>query len=132
MPENHLVFVYGTLKQGFSNHYYLSGSKFLGTGRTKEKYAMYVSGIPFVIMSEPISPIQGELYQVDDITLAKLDSLEGHPGWYRREKVDVCLYDDCSQDNVRQAWIYFCDDRSGTLIPSGIFVDRRHSKAYPV
>ncbi len=119
MPEKNLVFVYGTLKQGFSNHRYLAGSKFLGTGRTVERYAMYASGIPFVVMTEPISEIHGELYEVDDFTLETLDDLEGHPDFYRREQAEICL-DDGSQPDIK-AWIFFSENNSGTLVPSGIF-----------
>jgi gamma-glutamylaminecyclotransferase len=119
MPENNLVFVYGTLKQGFSNDRYLSGSKFLGTGWTVNKYAMYSDGLPFVIMTEPVSQIQGELYQVDDITLDLLDDIEGHPNWYRREQVEICLDD--GNYSITKAWVYFNKNNTGTLVPSGIF-----------
>jgi gamma-glutamylaminecyclotransferase len=54
MCEENLVFVYGTLQQGFSNHRYLAGSKFLGRARTEKKYALYSAGLPFVIMTEPV------------------------------------------------------------------------------
>ena len=119
MPEKNLLFIYGTLKQGFSNHRYLAGSKFLGTARTQEKYAMYSDGLPFVIMTEPVSQIQGELYQVDDITLDLLDDIEGHPNWYRREQVEICLDD--GNYSITKAWVYFNKDNTGTLVPSGIF-----------
>ena len=38
-----LVFVYGTLKQGFSNHGLLKQSKLIGVAQTKEKFVMYSS-----------------------------------------------------------------------------------------
>jgi gamma-glutamylaminecyclotransferase len=119
MPEKNLVFVYGTLKQGFSNNRYLSGSKCLGAGRTREKYGMYSSGIPFVVMTEPISEIYGELYQVDDFTLETLDDLEGHPDWYRREQVEICLDD--GNHSIVKGWVYFNENPGGTLVPSGVF-----------
>ncbi len=119
MSNQHLLFTYGTLQREFSNHRYLAGSKFLGTGRTKEKYALYCDGLPFLILNEPVSQIQGELYQVDDITLDLLDDLEGHPNWYRREQAEICL-DDGSQPDIK-AWIFFSENNSGTLVPSGIF-----------
>lgn len=87
---------------------------------TRNKYAMYVSGIPFVIVSEPVSQISGELYEVDDQTLDKLDALEGHPNWYKREQVEICLDNNFSQSTVL-AWIYFNEDDSGTLVPSGCY-----------
>ena len=73
------VFVYRTLKRGFHNHHFLAGAKFLGTGRTKEKYAMYAEGgIPFVVQGEQVSFIHGELYVVDKMCLRNLDRLEVH------------------------------------------------------
>ena len=125
MCEENLVFVYGTLQQGFSNHRYLAGSKFLGTGLTKEKFALYSDGLPFLIMAESISEIHGELYQVDDLTLQILDDLEGHPDWYRRGMVEICL-DDYSSQSVLDAWVYFSlNSGGGKLIPSGIFSSNR-------
>ena len=48
--EHNLVAVYGTLKKGFSNYYnYLSGTKHIGNGRTKEKYPLIVRGLPYLI-----------------------------------------------------------------------------------
>jgi gamma-glutamylaminecyclotransferase len=124
MSEKNLIFAYGTLKQGFSNNHYLSGSKFIGTGWTKQKYAMRISyGIPFIIMSEPLSQIYGELYQVDDFTLETLDDLEGHPNWYRREQVEIYLDD--GNHSIVKGWVYFNEDNSGTLVPSGIYTSNR-------
>ena len=87
----HLVFVYGTLKKGFSNHRLLASSELLGAAQTVKMYAMYSTGVPIVVKDESISPIFGELYRVDEVTLVYLDSLEGHPDWYRREEVEVLL-----------------------------------------
>ena len=124
MCEENLVFVYGTLKRGFSNNRYLAGSKFLGTARTKEKFALYSDGLPFLIMTESISEIHGELYQVDDLTLQILDDLEGHPDWYRREQVEICLDD--GNHSVMKAWVYFTlGTGGGKLIPSGIYTSNR-------
>jgi gamma-glutamylaminecyclotransferase len=114
---SHTLFVYGTLKRNFSNHHLLKDSKFLGTGRTKEKYAMYESGIPFVVKNEPVSSIYGELYQVDDATLQRLDRLEGHPDWYCREQVELIT----ATEQTVTAWIYFNPEKSGQLNKTGVF-----------
>jgi gamma-glutamylaminecyclotransferase len=70
-------------------------------------------------MTEPVSQIQGELYQIDDITLDLLDDIEGHPDWYRREQVEICLDD--GSHSIKKAWIYFNENPGGTLVPSGVF-----------
>ncbi len=114
----HLVFVYGTLKKGFGNHYLLENSKFIGRAKTKEKYKMTANGIPFVSKSKAVSHIIGEVYEVDDETLEKLDFLEDHPDWYKREKVKVVLED----GKELEAWLYFNEISEGEyLIPDGEF-----------
>lgn len=88
------VFVYGTLKKGFSNHYFLEDSKYLGIGKTIPKYQMYPCldyKYPFLIKSEPNNNIIGEVYEIDKITLIKLNILEGYPKLYLREEIEVEL-----------------------------------------
>lgn len=112
------VFVYGTLRKGYGNHVFLEGSKFLGKAKTKEKYTMYARGIPFV-SHEPMVEITGEVYEVDDFTLNRLDTLEGHPNWYIREKVPVILEDGTEVE----AWLYFNDVEGGDIVPTGDYED---------
>lgn len=114
----YILFVYGTLKRTFSNNYLLESAKYLGTGHTKNKFALYVSGIPFVIKNEQVSVIYGELYQVDELTLHRLDKLEGHPGWYCREETEIIPE---SSDQTITAWLYFYPKATGTLNPSGMY-----------
>jgi len=111
------LFVFGTLKRNFHNHHYLETSLFLGTGYTKNKYAMYSKGIPVVFSSNPISHIHGELYEVDPATLKQIDMLEGHPDWYCREQVEVMS----ETNQIITAWLYFYPIKKGRLIRSGIF-----------
>ena len=104
MKKNHIVFVYGTLQKGCSNHILLAGARFLGAASTEEDFVMRTlvdehgrRGIPFVGRDLPIGPVHGEVYAVDDRTLMHLDRLEGcipddpFGSWYRREKVPVRL-----------------------------------------
>jgi len=100
----HVVFVYGTLKRGFSNHFYLEGSEFLGEDFTKDRYFMSVfGGIPFVFRDSSESKskgfIKGEVYIVDGSVLCMLDELEGHPDEYKREIIDL--------KDFGKAWFYF-------------------------
>jgi gamma-glutamylaminecyclotransferase len=117
-----IVFVYGTLKNGFNNHHLLASSFFLGRAVTCRDYALYSSSIPFVIRDQPVSQIHGEAYGVSHQTLNKLDDLEGHPTWYRREQIPVCLYDEKSRkEKLLVAWIYFYPNPTGQLIQDGIY-----------
>ena len=123
MVDKYKVFVYGTLKRGFSNNRLLSGSKLLGKARTEGKFALYESGIPFVIEHEKVSQIAGEIYEVDKKTLSSLDRLEGHPAWYCRKMVDVSVdaKERHEKEKTMQAWIYFFPKKQGVLVKSGVF-----------
>ncbi|NCB43395.1 MAG: gamma-glutamylcyclotransferase [Clostridia bacterium] len=111
----HTLFVYGTLKQNCSNNHLLQTAKFLGEGRTQDNYAMYVQGIPYVLKIEQRYCIHGELYVIDNKTLRRLDALEGHPDWYRREQVAILDM----HNQVVTAWMYLYPDRVGKLNPDG-------------
>ncbi|MUM76341.1 gamma-glutamylcyclotransferase [Pseudodesulfovibrio sp. F-1] len=113
----HLVFVYGTLKRGFSNHFFLGRACFVGCGQTVERFALYVDEYPGVYPGEPVSRVQGEVYAVNEAMLARLDALEDHPTLYRREEVEVALDDGL----VVKAWIYFYPHRGGRLVEGGEF-----------
>ena len=91
--HTHLIFVYGTFEKGQWNHYLLNASQFIGIAKTKETIRTLCSGIPFLSRTKAISQVTGEVYAVDDATLSRLDQLEGHPDWYRREKDEVILHD---------------------------------------
>ena len=116
--------------QGFHNHGLLEGSVFVGRGRTKEKYAMFAAGVPFVNGNLPRTQILGEIYHVLTAeALRKLDRLEGHPDWYRRTPCKVELDD---AGGSVDAEIYFNNsvDDTGALfdvvhIASGDFRDAK-------
>jgi len=114
MKKQHLVFVYGTLRRVQSNHKLLGDAYCYGTGSTRDKYAMYISGsYPYVTSTEARYPITGELYDVDDDTLDKLDKMEGHPRYYIRREIVVVV-----EGIEHIAWMYFRDPH-GTLLPNG-------------
>jgi len=107
----HLVFVYGTLRHGECNHHLLSQAQWLGNHTTLPIYSLYDLGAyPAVI--EGHSAIIGEVYLVDEETLAQLDLLEDHPVTYRRELIETPF---------GQAWIYIYQDISqlDVIISSG-------------
>lgn len=109
------LFVYGTLKRGFSNNHLLNQAEFLGAAKTLGKYSLWVSGIPYVFKGEAVSYIHGELYHVDNLTLKIIDRLEGHPEWYRREEVKVVT----EKGETVTAWLYFYPEKRGKLVKAG-------------
>ena len=104
--ERNIVAVYGTLKKGFSNYYaHLSKSRHIGKGTTKDKYPLVVSGLPYLINNKGVGHnVEVDVFSVDNKTLERLDILEGHPKWYKREKVMISM-----QQGHHQipCWVYF-------------------------
>ena len=72
------VFVYGTLKRGLSNSFYLTGQRFMGEARTQPVYRMVnCGGYPGMYpVKENGLGIEGEIWEVDEKCLAELDLLE--------------------------------------------------------
>jgi gamma-glutamylcyclotransferase (GGCT)/AIG2-like uncharacterized protein YtfP len=87
----HRVFVYGTLKNGFWNHHLLKGCEFVGDAATVPTYKMIENGFPVVMPDPAGKPLAGEIYTVDDETLARLDQLEREGSSYDRRLIDVTL-----------------------------------------
>lgn len=85
-----LVFVYGTLKRGGSNHAHLADQRCLGPARTRPGYTLYQpADYPGMVPDESDRDgVVGELWQVDDACLRRLDRLEGTAeGLYARVPV---------------------------------------------
>lgn len=110
--KNNLVAVYGTLKIGKGNHSLLSSSIYMGTARTKDLMRLCVVSLPYLVRgeSEEGKNVLVELYYVDDSTLASLDRLEGHPVYYKREKMKFTPEESIFSNEV-EAWVYMVDER---------------------
>ena len=104
--ETFNVFVYGTLKHGFSNSfYYMADAEYIDDAVTLEKYAMIGKDYPFPYLLGKNSKgkrVKGELYEVTKSTLDKLDKLEGYPTHYNRELVNLLT----SEGKVLKALTY--------------------------
>lgn len=88
-----LVFVYGTLLVGERNHRLLKGTQLLSDeARTQPGFRLYDLGPYPALVRGGDQAVVGEVYEVDQPTLAALDRLEGHPDLYRR--TGIVLADD--------------------------------------
>jgi gamma-glutamylcyclotransferase (GGCT)/AIG2-like uncharacterized protein YtfP len=114
--QQHLVFVYGTLRDGEYNHWYLGESPMLGYYETPPEFSLYDLG-PYPGLIEGHQSVMGEIYVVDDQTLSRLDELEDVPVEYRREQIETPF---------GMAWIYFYQDVSklSQAIASGDWCQR--------
>jgi len=87
-----LVFVYGTLKRGGSNHHLMARQKFLGAARTPPGFRLYdLGGHPGMIQKpDDRAGVIGEVWSVDAACLVQLDVLEGTAeGLYRRVPIKL-------------------------------------------
>ena len=102
--EDNYVAVYGTLKKGYSNYWhYLSGTNFVGSGATTDKYPLVVSGLPYLIESKGLGHnVNVDVFKVTNSKLKSLDLLEGHPKWYCRKQINITI-----KGKQVLCWIYF-------------------------
>jgi gamma-glutamylcyclotransferase (GGCT)/AIG2-like uncharacterized protein YtfP len=112
-----ILFLYGTLKQGQRNHFRMAGQHYVGPARTLPCYRLYDCG-PYPGLVEDRAhglAIAGELWQVDDAALHRLDEFEGAPlpdraltdPEFRRDRIEV-------ENQTEPVFGYFyCRDVSG-------------------
>ena len=87
MNELHHIFVYGTLLRDERNHHLIERAMFIGPARTARGFRLHDLGhFPGMIVAGR-GHVHGELFAIDDATLARVDRLEGHPHFYRRTAV---------------------------------------------
>ena len=124
--NKHLVFVYGTLRRGGvrSMSIRFPGAKFIAAAEVSG--GLYDLGAyPGLLLDESNSSVVGEVYEVDDEILTRLDEIEAS-SYYWREQVEISL-----GAHRRKCWIYAPDpalysDR--TLITSGDWIEYAKTK----
>ena len=106
-PSPPLVFVYGTLRRGGSNHFRLAGAEFVTAGTIAGR--MYrIDWYPGIVLDAAGDEIQGEVYAVDPELLAALDVFEGlsageiEGSEYRRVRTTVMRQD----SQTLSAWVW--------------------------
>jgi len=87
-----LVFVYGTLRRGASDHFRMRGAECIG--RAVVKGRLYrVSWYPGLVLDDEGGEVPGEVYRVSAAHLEALDAFEGCHGGeddeFRRRRVGV-------------------------------------------
>lgn len=89
-----LVFVYGTLQTGRRLHRHLAGQKLVGKARTAPRYRMYridwFPGLVDAMTDTGGIEVHGEVWDVDEKTLAVLDEVEDvESGLYERKLIQL-------------------------------------------
>ena len=99
--NKHLVFVYGTLRRGGLRAMpdVFPGAKFVGGASVRGR--LYDLGeYPGLLLGESDSRVVGEVYEVDDATLDRMDAIEASDD-YRRRRVEVSL-----DTGGGECWVY--------------------------
>ncbi len=104
--KRYKLFVYGTLKKAHCNEEYLKDAQFIDEATTTLAYPMIAPKIwyPYLIDAPGEGRrVKGELYMIDDETLAKIDALEEYPHYYTRKTIGV----EDSRGRTHHALCYF-------------------------
>lgn len=103
------VFVYGTLRRNERNHHYIETARFIGKASSLRRYSVitrtaegYEEGYPVAIEDHTGEVLHGEIYEIDENTLAQLDILEDYPREYDRKTENFRMQD----SKAVQALIY--------------------------
>jgi gamma-glutamylcyclotransferase (GGCT)/AIG2-like uncharacterized protein YtfP len=125
--NKHLVFVYGTLRRGSAQSMFarFPTSQFIAEANVNG--SLYDLGAyPGLLVNESKSPVTGEVYEIDDETLKKLDDFESSSDYWRKQ-IEISL-----GSQRRMCWTYEPNPESyslHTLITSGDWIEYAKTKA---
>ncbi len=83
------VFVYGTLRSGQHNAWRLRTATKVCDAETRAEFRLWCFGGWPAVTQGGSTTIRGEVWEVDDNTLAQLDALEEVPDVYQRVEVEL-------------------------------------------
>jgi gamma-glutamylcyclotransferase (GGCT)/AIG2-like uncharacterized protein YtfP len=85
------IFFYGTLKRGGRSNHLLAGQEFVAEAETLPLYRLYDRGAhPCLVEDRDHGiAIRGEVWIVDEPTLARLDRYEEAPTYFRRGEIQL-------------------------------------------
>tara|TARA_R110002012_G_scaffold319064_1_gene538643 strand:- start:1981 stop:2565 length:585 start_codon:yes stop_codon:yes gene_type:complete len=134
------VFVYGTLKKGGKNHFFLKKSKFVRYETLKQHSIYDINhGFPLMFKTHDDAKVYGEIYEIDSDTLIKIDSLESEGRFYERvndSKLDYEYYVTMDRDKFESNHYKLDRVKSGiwkTNLPRAykVVIDDRIYDDYP-
>jgi gamma-glutamylcyclotransferase (GGCT)/AIG2-like uncharacterized protein YtfP len=94
-----MIFVYGTLRRGGSNHFRMAGAVFAGAATVRARLYR-IDWYPGLVLDGAADRVTGEIYQAGADLLRALDDFEG-PG-YRRVRAQAA----CADGASRVAWLW--------------------------
>ena len=119
--NTHLVFVYGTLRRGSAQAMSIRfpGARFVADAKVSGSL-FDLGAYPGLLVDDSNSLVIGEVYEVNDESLGKLDDFEASSHYWRKQ-VKISL-----GAHTKKCWIYapnpeaFSRDK---LIPSGDWIE---------
>ena len=119
----YIVFVYGSLKQGFSGHEHLEGAPFIGKATTVDKYMLTSNRYPLLSKSQQLCYVKGECYSISKKILDRLDEYEEVPQYYTRDVIQVTMD---STKELKDVFAYFCEIELGqTIHHDGDYIEEK-------
>lgn len=109
-----LIFVYGTLRRGGSNHFRMASMDWVSSATVRGNLYR-VDWFPALVLDPDAPSVIGEIYQINNTSLAALDEFEGSQ--YHRALTTATD----TQGQKFEVWIWEWIDSIETLqsIPSG-------------
>lgn len=98
------LFVYGTLKTGGRANDLISDQKFVRAAKTTPHYSLYKLGWFPGLKKIGTNQIEGEIWQIDESRLPRLDAFEGHPTLFKRTRIEL-------EDNDLEVYGYLYNGR---------------------
>ena len=115
MENINYLFVYGTLKRGFGNSYFLRNSEFVGKATSEDRFDVFDVGFPCAYLNNDGKFIIGEVYKLTDEDFIFTDSLESNGSLYQRFVKTFHFY---NKEGSCRAWIYIIINPMGRLYES--------------
>ena len=107
-----LIFVYGTLRRGGSNHFRMDGMDLISSATVRGRLYR-VEWFPALVLDPDAPEVSGEIYQINDTSLSALDEYEG--AQYHRVLTTATATD--AQGQEHKVWIWEWIDSIDTLQP---------------
>lgn len=127
MLEPIKLFVYGTLKKGYSNHRALEGAKFIGNCKTLPLYRMIdFGGFPGVL-PKGNTAITGEMYLVSHQQMKRIDLIEGYPVFYTRVPIRTGAYGTALMYMLSPQWAARNENNEYRPIETGCWEPTTHN-----
>lgn len=110
--EKKLVFIYGSLKRNFDNHYIIEKARYRCKVKTLKRFDMFeedYANYPYLLKRRTNKNynVKGELYEVYNDMLNELDRFEDAPNYYERRIIEVKIY----SGEIKQAYAYFMKEQ---------------------